>query len=145
MRTGDGTEKTVLSERSPPRNCRIQGFQDPLSPISPPPRSGHVSAPNPLTLPRRPASQSLDGFTTPTPRADTWITAEISIQRRRCRNGAPSQPWREIPARRSKDDPGRMAKALTSETYPQPCESETHVLVYPGEGCGSHTLSSSPG
>ena len=143
MRTGDRPKKTVLSERPPPRNCRIQGFQDPLSPTSSP-HSGHISAPNPLTVPRRAASQSLDGFTTPTPRADIWVTAEISIQRRRCGNGAPSQPWREIPARRSKDDPGSMAKALTSETYPQPCESETHVLIHPGEGCGSHALSSFP-
>ena len=139
---GPNREDCPLREASP-QQLPDTGFPGPLSPTSSP-HSGHISAPNPLTVPRRAASQSLDGFTTPTPRADIWVTAEISIQRRRCGNGAPSLPWREIPARRSKDDPGSVAKALTSETYPQPCESETHVLIHPGEGCGSHALSSFP-
>lgn len=128
--------------------CRVSGgglSPGPSEPHTCPQSSGHVSVPNPLTLPRRPASWSLDRFTTPTPRANTWIAAEISIQRRGCKNGAPSQPWREIPARRSKDNPGRMPKALISETSPLPCESETRVLSYPGEGCGFHALSFPPG
>lgn len=46
-----------------------------------------------------------------TPRAGTWTTTEMSIQRWGGGNRVPPQPWKGIPARSSKYAPGRVARS----------------------------------